>query len=313
MPPPECYDLTADDDEAPPRPSTIRKKPETFEILSSDSEDEVGAGPATAATAPERAPAGVDPLDGPRPETREDRSAVPPTAAAAADGEAAVPPTAAAGSAGGAQSKRACATCGVDLDVRVSRSAKNPGRKYYKCANKGGKCDDGFMGWADDAAAGGAQPKKGNIGHAGSSYVSCPVRLRVPSDCSRQASIKLAEQEETAGAAKRARERFDGDARGSVVGFDRAKRVVAKEDARRDPKAFKAPTAAALRSIQRDQPTARAAPAARAPSGAGAAQMPSGAADEPSGTGAEELARPPPSAADVRAARLARFAHPVSK
>ena len=115
-----------------------------------------------------------------------------------------------------------CATCGGGCVVRVSRSEKNNGRRYWKCPAH----EDEWVGWADDAAAPATKaPSKSNIGLTGSTY----------------AEVQAREREQARGAAERSALRNDGGARGRVFGFDQKKGikgVVSKEHERKDAAKF---------------------------------------------------------------------------
>ena len=190
----DCIDLTVDsDDEAKRRaaPATApAPKKRKKDILDSSSDEEEDEAPAPAAPAP-AAPE----------EPTEPKEPAPPK----------------------------CKTCGAPCELRTARSAKNDGRRYWKCPQH----DDAWVGWAN---AKGAQKgaKGGKISKGGQIF----------------ADIRQQERRETAGTETRAKQRNDTGGRGNVFGFDNRrgiKGVVSKETARKDPNAFKGIDAAAVK------------------------------------------------------------------
>ncbi len=194
----DCIDLTVDsDDEAKrraqapaPAPAPKRRKKDILDTSSDEEEEEAAApvaAPAPAAAAPAPAPAAAPEAD--------------PT-----------PPK--------------CKTCGAPCELRTARSAKNDGRRYWKCPNH----EDAWVGWADAKGVKGG----GKISKGGQSF----------------ADIRKQEKREAAGTETRAKQRNETGARGNVFGFDNRrgiKGVVSKETERKDPNAFKGVDASAVR------------------------------------------------------------------
>ena len=202
----DCIDLTVDSDdearrkrEAPapapapraPAPAPKRRKKDILDTSSDEEEEEAAApvaAPAPAAAAPAPAPAAA-----PAEEPEE-------------------PPK--------------CKTCGAPCELRTARSAKNDGRRYWKCPSH----EDDWVGWADAKGVKGG----GKISKGGQSF----------------ADIRKQEKREAAGTETRAKQRNETGGRGNVFGFDNRrgiKGVVSKETERKDPNAFKGVDASAVR------------------------------------------------------------------
>lgn len=202
----DCIDLTVDSDdearrkrEAPapapapraPAPAPKRRKKDILDT-SSDEEEEEAAAP-VAAPVPASAPA---PAAAPDEEPKEPKE----------------PPK--------------CKTCGAPCELRTARSAKNDGRRYWKCPSH----EDDWVGWADAKGVKGG----GKISKGGQSF----------------ADIRKQEKREAAGTETRAKQRNETGGRGNVFGFDNRrgiKGVVSKETERKDPNAFKGVDASAVR------------------------------------------------------------------
>ena len=200
----DCIDLTVDsDDEArrkrvapapapaprAPAPAPKRRKKD---ILDTSSDEEEAAAP-VAAPVPASAPA---PAAAPDDKPKEPKE----------------PPK--------------CKTCGAPCELRTARSAKNDGRRYWKCAQH----EDAWVGWADAKGVKGG----GKISKGGQSF----------------ADIRKQEKREAAGTETRAKQRNETGGRGNVFGFDNRrgiKGVVSKETERKDPNAFKGVDASAVR------------------------------------------------------------------
>lgn len=192
----DCIDLTVDsDDEAKrqraaapaPAPAPTPKRRKKKDILDSSSDEEEAEVPARDGQVP-MAPE----------ESEEPKDPAPPK----------------------------CKTCGAPCELRTARSAKNDGRRYWKCPQH----DDAWVGWADAKGVKGG----GKISKGGQSF----------------ADIRQQERRETAGTDARAKQRNDTGGRGNVYGFDNRrgiKGVVSKETARKDPNAFKGIDAAAVK------------------------------------------------------------------
>ena len=119
-----------------------------------------------------------------------------------------------------------CKTCGAPCELRTARSAKNDGRRYWKCPSH----EDDWVGWADAKGVKGG----GKISKGGQSF----------------ADIRKLEKREAAGTETRAKQRNETGGRGNVFGFDNRrgiKGVVSKETERKDPNAFKGVDASAVR------------------------------------------------------------------
>ena len=198
----DCIDLTVDsDDEArrkraqapapAPAPAPKRRKKD---ILDTSSDEEEGSdAPASTAAAPVAAPA---PAAAPDEEPKEPKE----------------PPK--------------CKTCGAPCELRTARSAKNDGRRYWKCPSH----EDAWVGWADAKGVKGG----GKISKGGQSF----------------ADLRKQEKREAAGTETRAKQRNETGGRGNVFGFDNRrgiKGVVSKETERKDPNAFKGVDAGAIR------------------------------------------------------------------
>ena len=208
----DCIDLTVDSDdearrkrEAPapapapraPAPAPKRRKKD---ILDTSSDEEEGSeAPASTAAAPVAAPAPAPAAPDEKPkESKEPKEPTPPK----------------------------CKTCGAPCELRTARSAKNDGRRYYKCPNH----EDAWVGWADAKGVKGG----GKISKGGQSF----------------AEIRKQEKREAAGTETRAKQRNETGGRGNVFGFDNRrgiKGVVSKETERKDPNAFKGVDASAVR------------------------------------------------------------------
>ena len=202
----DCIDLTVDSDdearrkrEAPapapapraPAPAPKRRKKDILDT-SSDEEEEEAAAP-VAAPVPASAPA---PAAAPDEKPKEPKE----------------PPK--------------CKTCGAPCELRTARSAKNDGRRYWKCPSH----EDAWVGWADAKGVKGG----GTISKGGQSF----------------ADIRKQEKREAAGTETRAKQRNETGGRGNVFGFDNRrgiKGVVSKETERKDPNAFKGVDASAVR------------------------------------------------------------------
>ena len=201
----DCIDLTVESDDeakrraaAAPAPAPKRRKKD---ILDTSSDEEEGSdAPASTAAAPVAAPV--------------------PAAAAPAPAPAASTP------AEEPKEPPKCKTCGAPCELRTARSAKNDGRRYWKCPNH----EDAWVGWADaKGVKGGAKISKG-----GQSF----------------ADLRKQEKREAAGTETRAKQRNETGGRGNVFGFDNRrgiKGVVSKETERKDPNAFKGVDAGAIR------------------------------------------------------------------
>ncbi len=211
----DCIDLTVDsDDEArrkreqapapAPAPAPKRRKKDILDT-SSDEEEEEEA-PASTAAAPVAAPVPAAAAPAPAPaapdeEPKEPKEPKEPT-----------PPK--------------CKTCGAPCELRTARSAKNDGRRYWKCPNH----EDDWVGWADAKGVKGG----GTISKGGQSF----------------ADLRKQEKREAAGTETRAKQRNETGGRGNVFGFDNRrgiKGVVSKETERKDPNAFKGVDASAVR------------------------------------------------------------------
>ena len=194
----DCIDLTVESDDeakrraaAAPAPAPKRRKKDILDTSSDEEEEE--------AAAPVAAPAPAAPAPAPAP-------------AAAPDEEPKEPPK--------------CKTCGAPCELRTARSAKNDGRRYYKCPQH----EDAWVGWADAKGVKGG----GTISKGGQSF----------------ADIRKQEKREAAGTETRAKQRNETGGRGNVFGFDNRrgiKGVVSKETERKDPNAFKGVDASAVR------------------------------------------------------------------
>ena len=203
----DCIDLTVDSDdearrkrEAPapapapraPAPAPKRRKKDILDTSSDEEEEEAAApvaAPVPAAAAPAPAPAASTPAEEPK-----------------------EPPK--------------CKTCGAPCELRTARSAKNDGRRYWKCPQH----EDAWVGWADAKGVKGG----GKISKGGQSF----------------ADIRKQEKREAAGTETRAKQRNETGGRGNVFGFDNRrgiKGVVSKETERKDPNAFKGVDAGAIR------------------------------------------------------------------
>ena len=205
----DCIDLTVDSDdearrkrEAPapapapraPAPAPKRRKKDILDT-SSDEEEEEAAAP-VAAPVPASAPAPAAAPDEKPKESKEPKE----------------PPK--------------CKTCGAPCELRTARSAKNDGRRYWKCPNH----EDAWVGWHDAKGVKGG----GKISKGGQSF----------------ADIRKQEKREAAGTETRAKQRNETGGRGNVFGFDNRrgiKGVVSKETERKDPNAFKGVDASAVR------------------------------------------------------------------
>ena len=201
----DCIDLTVDsDDEArrkrvapapapaprAPAPAPKRRKKDILDTSSDEEEKEESDKPASTAAAPVAAPA---------------------PAPAAPEAEP-TPPK--------------CKTCGAPCELRTARSAKNDGRRFWKCPSH----EDAWVGWADAKGVKGG----GKISKGGQSF----------------ADIRKQEKREAAGTETRAKQRNETGGRGNVFGFDNRrgiKGVVSKETERKDPNAFKGVDASAVR------------------------------------------------------------------
>ena len=203
----DCIDLTVESDDeakrraaAAPAPAPKRRKKD---ILDTSSDEEEGSdAPASTAAAPVAAPV---------------PASVAPAPAAAPDDEPKEPkePT-----------PPKCKTCGAPCELRTARSAKNDGRRYWKCPQH----EDAWVGWADAKGVKGG----GKISKGGQSF----------------ADIRKQEKREAAGTETRAKQRNETGGRGNVFGFDNRrgiKGVVSKETERKDPNAFKGVDAGAIR------------------------------------------------------------------
>jgi len=194
----DCIDLTVESDDeakrraaAAPAPAPKRRKKDILDT-SSDEEEEEAAAP-VAAPVPASAPA---PAAAPDEEPKEPKE----------------PPK--------------CKTCGAPCELRTARSAKNDGRRYWKCPQH----EDAWVGWADAKGVKGG----GKISKGGQSF----------------ADIRKQEKREAAGTETRAKQRNETGGRGNVFGFDNRrgiKGVVSKETERKDPNAFKGVDASAVR------------------------------------------------------------------
>jgi hypothetical protein len=197
----DCIDLTVESDDeakrraaAAPAPAPKRRKKDILDT-SSDEEEGSDAPASTAAAPPAAAPA-----------------AAPAPAPTAPAEEPKEPPK--------------CKTCGAPCELRTARSAKNDGRRYWKCPNH----EDDWVGWADAKGVKGG----GKISKGGQSF----------------ADIRKQEKREAAGTETRAKQRNETGGRGNVFGFDNRrgiKGVVSKETERKDPNAFKGVDAGAIR------------------------------------------------------------------
>ena len=194
----DCIDLTVESDDeakrraaAAPAPAPKRRKKDILDT-SSDEEEEEAAAP-VAAPVPASAPAPTAVPDEKPKEPKE-------------------PPK--------------CKTCGAPCELRTARSAKNDGRRYWKCPQH----EDAWVGWADAKGVKGG----GKISKGGQSF----------------ADIRKQEKREAAGTETRAKQRNETGGRGNVFGFDNRrgiKGVVSKETERKDPNAFKGVDASAVR------------------------------------------------------------------
>ena len=205
----DCIDLTVDsDDEArrkraqapapAPAPAPKRRKKDILDT--SSDEEEVPEAPASTAAAPVAAPV---------------PAAAAPAPAAAPDEKPKEP-----------KEPPKCKTCGAPCELRTARSAKNNGRRYWKCPQH----EDAWVGWADAKGVKGG----GKISKGGQSF----------------ADIRKQEKREAAGTETRAKQRNETGGRGNVFGFDNRrgiKGVVSKETERKDPNAFKGVDASAVR------------------------------------------------------------------
>ncbi|CAH0364540.1 unnamed protein product [Pelagomonas calceolata] len=201
----DCIDLTVDsDDEArrkrvapapapaprAPAPAPKRRKKDILDTSSDEEEEE--------AAAPVAAPAPAAPAPAPAPAAAPEADPTPPK----------------------------CKTCGAPCELRTARSAKNDGRRYWKCPQH----EDAWVGWADAKGVKGG----GKISKGGQSF----------------ADIRKQEKREAAGTETRAKQRNETGGRGNVFGFDNRrgiKGVVSKETERKDPNAFKGVDASAVR------------------------------------------------------------------
>jgi len=203
----DCIDLTVESDDeakrraaAAPAPAPKRRKKD---ILDTSSDEEEGSdAPASTAAAPVAAPApaaaALAPAAAPDDKPKESKEPTPPT----------------------------CKTCGAPCELRTARSAKNDGRRYWKCPQH----EDAWVGWADAKGVKGG----GTISKGGQSF----------------ADIRKQEKREAAGTETRAKQRNETGGRGNVFGFDNRrgiKGVVSKETERKDPNAFKGVDASAVR------------------------------------------------------------------
>ena len=202
----DCIDLTVDSDdearrkrEAPapapapraPAPAPKRRKKDILDTSSDEVAEEVPEAPASTAAAPVAAPAAA-------PDEKPKEPKEPPK----------------------------CKTCGAPCELRTARSAKNDGRRYWKCPSH----EDDWVGWADAKGVKGG----GKISKGGQSF----------------ADIRKQEKREAAGTETRAKQRNETGGRGNVFGFDNRrgiKGVVSKETERKDPNAFKGVDASAVR------------------------------------------------------------------
>ena len=196
----DCIDLTVESDDeakrrpAAPAPAPKRRKKDILDT-SSDEEEEEAAAP-VAAPVPASAPAPAAAPDEKPKESKEPKE----------------PPK--------------CKTCGAPCELRTARSAKNDGRRYWKCPNH----EDAWVGWHDAKGVKGG----GKISKGGQSF----------------ADIRKQEKREAAGTETRAKQRNETGGRGNVFGFDNRrgiKGVVSKETERKDPNAFKGVDASAVR------------------------------------------------------------------
>jgi hypothetical protein len=197
----DCIDLTVESDDeakrraaAGPAPAPKRRKKDILDT-SSDEEEEEAAAP-VAAPVPASAPAPTAAPDEKPKESKEPKE----------------PPK--------------CKTCSAPCELRTARSAKNDGRRYWKCPQH----EDAWVGWADAKGVKGG----GKISKGGQSF----------------ADIRKQEKREAAGTETRAKQRNETGGRGNVFGFDNRrgiKGVVSKETERKDPNAFKGVDASAVR------------------------------------------------------------------
>ena len=208
----DCIDLTVDsDDEArrkrapapapAPVPAPKRRKKDILDT-SSDEEEESEA-PASTAAAPVTAPVPAAAAPAPAPAELDEKPKEP---------KEPTPPK--------------CKTCGAPCELRTARSAKNNGRRYWKCPQH----EDAWVGWADAKGVKGG----GKISKGGQSF----------------ADLRKQEKHEAAGTETRAKQRNETGGRGNVFGFDNRlgiKGVVSKETERKDPNAFKGVDASAVR------------------------------------------------------------------
>ena len=184
-----------------------REPPEQTLVPPHGGEDE----PAPVASPPfdEPAPAPAEPLpsDEPQP-TRPPFDAPPPAPAApppsdepppapAAPQPSDEPPSAPA-------EPRACPGCSRPCRVAVSRSANNPGRPFWVCPKDRASQCEGWIGWADGAAATG-RPAAANIGSSGRAF----------------SEVRRQEQEASAREDATARDRNENFARGDMRQFDK--------------------------------------------------------------------------------------------
>ena len=193
----DCIDLTVEsDDEAKrraepaPAPAPKRRKKDILDTSSDEEEEE--------AAAPVAAPAPAAPAPAPAPAAAPEAEPTPPK----------------------------CKTCGAPCELRTARSAKNDGRRYWKCPQH----EDDWVGWADAKGVKGG----GKISKGGQSF----------------AYLRKQEKREAAGTETRAKQRNETGGRGNVFGFDNRrgiKGVVSKETERKDPNAFKGVDAGAIR------------------------------------------------------------------
>ena len=193
----DCIDLTVESDDeakrrpaAAPAPAPKRRKKDILDTSSDEEEEE--------AAAPVAAPAPAAPAPAPAPAAAPEAEPTPPK----------------------------CKTCGAPCELRTARSAKNDGRRYWKCPSH----EDDWVGWADAKGVKGG----GKISKGGQSF----------------ADIRKQEKREAAGTETRAKQRNETGGRGNVFGFDNRrgiKGVVSKETERKDPNAFKGVDASAVR------------------------------------------------------------------